>query len=82
MYANLVGSTPVGNKSKDNWNPDPCTLEHVTRFGPKLFAGVDTNTLWQESKVVAGPQFQAAIRGRRCRNFRPLRSWGGSKMMR
>ncbi|MCB0061683.1 MAG: extracellular solute-binding protein [Caldilineaceae bacterium] len=62
-YADLAGSTPVGTKSKENWHPDACTLEHVNRFGPLLFAGVDTNTLWQESKVVAGPYFQAAILG-------------------
>lgn len=61
--AGLAGTTPVGNKSKENWNPAPCTLEHVNRFGPLLFAGVDTNTLWQESKVVAGPHFQAAVLG-------------------
>ena len=61
--ANLAGTTPVGNKSKEVWNPAPCTAEYVDRFGPLLFAGVDTNTLWQESKVVAGPQFQAAILG-------------------
>ena len=61
--ATLAGTTPVGNKSKVDWNPAPCTLEYVNRFGPLLFAGVDTNTLWQESKVVAGPQFQAAVLG-------------------
>ena len=61
--ATLAGTTPVGNRSKDDWNPAPCTLEHVNRFGPLLFAGVDTNTLWQESKVVSGPQFQAAVLG-------------------
>ena len=61
--ATLAGTTPVGNESKVDWNPAPCTLEYVNRFGPLLFAGVDTNTLWQESKVVAGPQFQAAVLG-------------------
>ena len=61
--ANLAGTTPVGNKSREIWNPAPCTAAYVDRFGPLLFAGVDTNTLWQESKVVAGPQFQAAILG-------------------
>ena len=61
--ANLAGTTPVGNKAKEIWSPAPCTAEYVDRFGPLLFAGVDTNTLWQESKVVAGPQFQAAILG-------------------
>ena len=61
--ANLAGTTPVGNEAKGFWNPAPCTAEYVDRFGPLLFAGVDTNTLWQESKVVAGPQFQAAILG-------------------
>ena len=61
--ANLAGTTPVGNQAKEIWNPAPCTAEYVDRFGPLLFAGVDTNTLWQESKVVAGPQFQAAILG-------------------
>ena len=61
--ANLAGTTPVGNQAKEFWNPAPCTADYVDRFGPLLFAGVDTNTLWQESKVVAGPQFQAAILG-------------------
>jgi multiple sugar transport system substrate-binding protein len=63
MRATLAGTTPVGDKSKVEWSPASCTLEHVNRFGPLLFAGVDTNTLWQESKVVAGPHFQAAILG-------------------
>ena len=63
LRATLAGTTPVGNRSKEEWNPDPCTLEHVSRFSPRLFAGVDINTLWQESKVVAGPHFQAAVLG-------------------
>lgn len=61
--ANLAGTTPVGTKAKEYWTPAECTLEHVNRFGSLLFAGVDTNTLWQESKVVAGPYFQAAVLG-------------------
>ena len=62
-YATLAGSTPVGTKSKEDWNPGECVLEHVNRFGPLLFAGADTNTLWQESKTIAGPHFQAAVLG-------------------
>jgi len=62
-FCNLSGATPVGTKSKEVWTPDPCVVEHVNRFSPLLFAGVDTNTLWQESKVVCGPHFQAAILG-------------------
>ncbi|MEZ4860754.1 MAG: extracellular solute-binding protein [Caldilineaceae bacterium] len=62
-FSNLAGTTPVGTKSKEFWTPDPCVVEHVTRFAPLLFAGVDTNTLWQESKVVCGPHFQAAVLG-------------------
>lgn len=61
--ANLSGRIPTGNRSKEVWTPDECTLEHVNRFSPLLFAGVDSNTLWQESKVVAGPHFQAAVLG-------------------
>jgi len=61
--ANLAGTTPVGIQSKEYWTPDECTFEHVDRFGSLLFAGVDANTLWQESKVVAGPHFQAAVLG-------------------
>jgi multiple sugar transport system substrate-binding protein len=63
MYCTLGGATPVGTKSKEGWEPDACVLEHVNRFSPYLFAGVDTNTLWQESKVVCGPHFQAAVLG-------------------
>ncbi|OUC06371.1 hypothetical protein RY27_21445 [Litorilinea aerophila] len=63
MYNNLAGTIPVGTKAKEFWNPDPCVLEHVNRFSPYLFAGVDANTLWQESKVVCGPHFQAALLG-------------------
>ena len=62
-YAKLSGRTPIGTKSKENWNPDACTLTHVNRFAPLLFAGADTNTLWQESKTIAGPHFQAAVLG-------------------
>ncbi|HXF60697.1 MAG TPA: substrate-binding domain-containing protein [Caldilineaceae bacterium] len=63
MYCNLSGATPVSEAAKALWQPDPCVLEHVNRFAPHLFAGVDTNTLWQESKVVCGPHFQAAVLG-------------------
>jgi len=61
--ANLAGTTPVGTQSKEYWTPDECVFEHASRFGDLLFAGVDANTLWQESKVVAGPHFQAAVLG-------------------
>lgn len=63
MYCNLAGASPVGTKSKELWQPDACVVDHVSRFSPYLFAGVDTNTLWQESKVVCGPHFQAAVLG-------------------
>jgi len=63
MRANLAGTTPVGDKAKSIWTPAECTIAHVNRFSSLLFAGVDTNTLWQESKVVAGPHFQAAVLG-------------------
>jgi multiple sugar transport system substrate-binding protein len=63
MFANLAGSTPVGTNAKAEWQPAACTQEHVQRFSPLLFAGVDTNTLWQEAKVVCAPHFQAALLG-------------------
>lgn len=63
LYCTLAGATPVGNQAKAAWQPAPCVLDHVNLFGPHLFAGVDTNTLWQESKVVCGPHFQAAVLG-------------------
>ncbi len=63
MYCMLAGATPVGNKSKEAWTPDACVLDHVDEFSQYLFAGADTNTLWQESKVVCGPHFQAAVLG-------------------
>lgn len=63
MFANLAGSTPVGTAGKADWKPATCTSEHVDRFSPLLFAGVDTNTLWQEAKIVCAPHFQAALLG-------------------
>ncbi len=63
LYSTLAGTIPVGTESKNHWETDPCVLEHVNRFASYLFAGADTNTLWQESKVVCGPHFQAAILG-------------------
>jgi hypothetical protein len=63
LFANLAGSTPVGTQSKQEWQPAVCTSDHVQRFSPLLFAGVDTNTLWQEAKVVCAPHFQAALLG-------------------
>lgn len=64
QYCELAGSTPVGNRSKtDFWNPDACVLAHVNRHSAHLFSDQDSNTLWQESKVVCGPQFQAAVLG-------------------
>ena len=63
-YCELAGSTPVGTRSKaDYWNPPACVLGHVNRHSPHLFSDQDSNTLWQESKVVCGPQFQAAVLG-------------------
>ncbi len=65
-YCELAGSTPVGTRAQtDYWDPAPCVLEHVNRHGPHLFSDQDSNTLWQESKVVAGPQFQAAVLGQK-----------------
>lgn len=64
QYCELAGSTPVGTTSKsDYWNPAACVLEHVNRHSSHLFSDQDANTLWQESKVVCGPQFQAAVLG-------------------
>ena len=63
LYCTLAWATPVGTKSREGWEPAPCVLDYVNQFGPYLFAGVDTNTLWQESKVVCGPHFQAAVLG-------------------
>ncbi len=63
-YCELAGSTPVGTQTKaEFWNPEACVLEHVNRHSGALFSDQDANTLWQESKVVCGPQFQAAILG-------------------
>lgn len=63
-YCDLAGSTPIGKRSKTEfWNPQLCVLEHVNRHGRHLFSDQDSNTLWQESKVVCGPQMQAAILG-------------------
>ncbi len=62
-YCMLAGATPVGTKSKEAWQPEVCVLNHVNGFAQYLFAGADTNTLWQESKVVCGPHFQAAVLG-------------------
>ena len=63
LYNTLAGTTPVGNMAKRYWKPNPCVLEHVNRFSPYLFSDQDANTLWQESKVVCGPHFQAAVLG-------------------
>lgn len=63
LYSTLAGTTPVGTRSREFWSPEPCTLEHVGRFQPYLFADQDANTLWQQSKVICGPHFQAAVLG-------------------
>jgi multiple sugar transport system substrate-binding protein len=63
LYSTLAGTTPVGTMAKRYWKPNPCVLEHVNRFSPYLFSDQDANTLWQESKVVCGPHFQAAVLG-------------------
>jgi multiple sugar transport system substrate-binding protein len=63
LYSTLAGTTPVGNMARKYWKADPCVLEHVNRFSPYLFSDQDANTLWQESKVVCGPHFQAAVLG-------------------
>jgi multiple sugar transport system substrate-binding protein len=63
LFSSLAGTTPVGNKAKTYWKPAECTLEHVSRFSQYLFSDQDSNTLWQESKVIAGPHFQAAVLG-------------------
>lgn len=63
MYCTLAGASPVGTKAKEAWQPEACVLNHVNQFSQYLFAGADTNTLWQESKVVCGPHFQAAVLG-------------------
>jgi len=63
LYSTLAGTTPVGTQARTFWNPNPCQLEHVNRFSQYLFSDQDANTLWQQSKVICGPHFQAAILG-------------------
>lgn len=63
LYCTLAGASPVGKQAQAAWQPEACVLNHVNQFSQYLFAGVDTNTLWQESKVVCGPHFQAAVLG-------------------
>lgn len=63
LFGTLSGTTPLGTKSLTYWETEPCVKAWVEQNAQHHFVNQDSTTLWQESKVVCGPHFQAAVLG-------------------
>jgi multiple sugar transport system substrate-binding protein len=63
LFCTLGQQVPTGPESMKLWSADPCTIEHVRAMEPYLVFNQDNYTLWQESKIVCAPHFQAAVLG-------------------
>ncbi len=63
-FCTLGNLTPVGTESQKYWKADPCVKSFIDRQAKYLFSGLDIKLLWQESKTVCAPHFQAAVLGK------------------
>ena len=63
-WANLSNRLPPSTKAQALWKTNACVKEFMDRNSKFQFAGVDTQLLWQESKVICAPHFQAAVLGK------------------
>jgi ABC-type glycerol-3-phosphate transport system substrate-binding protein len=63
-WANLSIKTPPSEKAQALWKPASCVKDFTDRNAKYQFAGVDTQLLWQESKAICAPHFQAAVLGK------------------
>ncbi len=63
-WANGMIKTPPSTKAQALWKPAACVKEFMDRNAQFQFAGLDTQLLWQESKTVCAPYFQAAVLGK------------------
>ena len=63
-WCNLSVKTPPSTKAQALWKPDPCVKDFMDRNAKFQFAGPDTQLLWQESKTICAPHFQAAVLGK------------------
>lgn len=63
LFCTLGQQVPPGEESMKLWKADECTMQHVRMMEPYLVYNSDNQTLWQESKIIAAPHFQAAVLG-------------------
>ncbi len=63
-WCNLSIKTPPSVKAQALWKPDACVKDFMDRNAQYQFAGIDTQLLWQESKTICAPHFQAAVLGK------------------
>lgn len=63
LFCSLTQEVPTGPKSMELWEAEPCAIEFVKTHEPHAVFNADNYTLWQESKVVCAPHFQAAVLG-------------------
>lgn len=63
LFCTLTQEIPTGPQSMKYWKSEACVVEHVKTHEPYLVFNADNYTLWQESKVVCAPHFQAAVLG-------------------
>ena len=63
MSSTLRGLPAPRGEAWDYLKLSDCTREWMEKQWPYSFSSSDQYTLWQESKGVTGPQFQAAVLG-------------------
>ncbi len=63
LWCTLSQKVPSGELAQKYWTTDACTSEFIDRNVDYLFAGPDVKVLWQESKTICAPHFQAAVLG-------------------
>ena len=64
LWCTLAGAAPVGQLSQKYWKTEDCTKAWVAQNSQYHFTNIDSATLWQESKVICAPHFQAAVLGK------------------
>ncbi len=64
LFVTLADLAPVGTESQKFWKTEPCTKAWVAQNSKCQFTNQDSMTLWQESKVICAPHFQAAVLGK------------------
>jgi len=64
LFCTLQGTSPLGTLSQKYWKAADCSKAWAAQNAQYQFTNQDSQTLWQESKVICAPHFQAAVLGK------------------